>query len=201
MINLDFIKRVCVYCACILVIFSLKTFEFDFKNSNKEFQKVSNKNYIQQNKIQNEFIYERKDNNEITDSSYENKIDENIWRLEIPKIELYADINEGTSEEILNKYVGHFEETSICDGNVGLAGHNRGYPVNYFARLKELEIGDLIYYIYKGKKSEYRVELKEIIQDTNWNFLEPTKENKLTLITCVEDKPSLRRCIQAIEQK
>lgn len=111
MIILYFIKNVCVYCACILVIFSLKTFEFDSKNSNKEFQKVSNKNYIQQNKIQNEFIYERKNNNEITDSSCANKIDENIWRLEIPKIELYADINEGTSEEILNKYVGHFEET------------------------------------------------------------------------------------------
>ena len=39
-------------------------------------------------------------------------------------------------------YVGHFENTEEWDGNVGLAAHNRGYPINYFANLKELKIGD-----------------------------------------------------------
>ena len=37
------------------------------------------------------------------------------------------------------EYVGHFENTNLLNGNVGLAAHNRGYPINYFARLKELE--------------------------------------------------------------
>lgn len=44
------------------------------------------------------------------------------------------------------EYVGHFENTNLLNGNVGLAAHNRGYPINYFARLKELEFGDEIIY-------------------------------------------------------
>ena len=61
-----------------------------------------------------------------------------IGLIEIPKINLAANIVEGTTEEILNSYVGHFSETVCINGNVGLAAHNRGYPVNYFARIKEL---------------------------------------------------------------
>lgn len=125
----------------------------------------------------------------------------NEWKLHIPKINLEASISEGTSSEILNKYIGHFEETSKSNGNIGLAAHNRGYDVNYFGRIKELEIGDEIYYIYNGKMSVYVVESKTIIQDTDWSKLENTKDNKLTLITCVENKPQYRRCIQAIEKK
>lgn len=49
----------------------------------------------------------------------------NIWQVEIPKINLVATIEEGTSEEIMNKYVGHFEITEKWNGNVGLAAHNR----------------------------------------------------------------------------
>ena len=30
------------------------------------------------------------------------------------------------------------------------------------------------------------------------SLFRPTKENKITLITCVENKPELRRCIQGI---
>lgn len=123
------------------------------------------------------------------------------WYLEIPKINLFAKIAEGTEEKILNEYIGHFKETTFINGNVGLAAHNRGYKVNYFSRLKELEIGDTINYCYNNEIRIYKVILKEIIDETNWSFLENTKENKLTLITCVEDMPELRRCIQAIESK
>lgn len=123
------------------------------------------------------------------------------WYLEIPKINLFAKIAEGTEEKILNEYIGHFKETTFINGNVGLAAHNRGYKVNYFSRLKELEIGDTINYCYNNEIRTYKVILKEIIDETNWSFLKNTKENKLTLITCVEDMPELRRCIQAIESK
>lgn len=126
-------------------------------------------------------------------------IDENIWKLEIPKIELSANISEGTEKNILDEYIGHFEETQKSNGNIGLAAHNRGYKVNYFSRLKELENGDKIYYTYNGKKSTYIVNSKTIIEDTDWSKLENTKENILTLITCVENKPKYRRCIQAIK--
>lgn len=47
------------------------------------------------------------------------------WKIEIPKINLVAEVAEGTSQEIMNKYVGHFEKTEKWNGNVGLAAHNR----------------------------------------------------------------------------
>ena len=35
-----------------------------------------------------------------------------IWQIEISKISLVATISEGTTKEVLNQYVGHFENTS-----------------------------------------------------------------------------------------
>lgn len=131
--------------------------------------------------------------------SQDNMIDRNIWSLEIPSIGLIASINEGTSKEILDEYIGHFEDTSKDNGNIGLAAHNRGYKVNYFEKVKELEIGDEVIYYYNGNKRIYVINYKTIIKDTDWKKLENTEENKITLITCVENQPGLRRCVQAIE--
>lgn len=136
--------------------------------------------------------------NEIITISDEN-IDFSIWKLEIPKINLVADISEGTDVKTLDQYIGHFEETSKSQGNICLAGHNRGYSVNYFENLKELEIGDEIYYFYNGIKNIYKVNSKNIIEDTNVEVLENTKDDIITLITCVENQPEKRRCIQGIK--
>ena len=51
--------------------------------------------------------------------------EEECWTIEIKAINLKADIAEGTTEEVMNKYVGHFENTEFWSGNVGLAAHNR----------------------------------------------------------------------------
>ena len=75
------------------------------------------------------------------------------WYLEIPKINLEAEISEGTDSENLNRYIAHFEETVRENGNIGLAAHNRGYKVNYFSKIKELEKEDKIYYTYNRKKT------------------------------------------------
>lgn len=137
----------------------------------------------------------------ISDITSENEIQENNWKIEIPKIELKAEIAEGTSKEILNKYVGHFENTQTEIGNIGLAAHNRGYEVNYFQNLKKLKQDDKIIYKYKDYKKIYYVNKIKIIKDTDWTYLQNTEENVITLITCVENEPEYRRCIQAIERK
>lgn len=123
------------------------------------------------------------------------------WQIEIPEISLIAPIAEGTDANILNGYVGHFEETKKLNGNIGLAAHNRGYPVNYFARLKELKEGDKIIYTFGENKKIYEVMQNIQISDINWSYLENTQENKITLITCIENKPQYRRCVQAIEKQ
>lgn len=124
-----------------------------------------------------------------------------IWKLKIEKIGLEAEIAEGTEAETLNKYIGHFVETQKEKGNIGLAGHNRGYQVNYFQNLKLLEKGDEIVYTHNNYTNTYEVTKIRIIKDTEWNYLENTEENMLTLITCVENEPEYRRCIQAIEKE
>lgn len=123
------------------------------------------------------------------------------WQLEIPAINLNAVISEGTSQQTLNQYIGHFEKTQKENGNIGLAAHNRGYKVNYFQNLKQLKTGDEIRYSYNGLEKIYEVEKHRIIKDTDWEYLENTEDNRLTLITCVENQPEYRRCIQAIEKE
>lgn len=122
------------------------------------------------------------------------------WKVIIPKISLEAEISEGTSKSIMDRYVGHFEETSKCNGNVGLAAHNRGYDVNYFAQLKLLRCGDEIIYKFNDFEKTYIVVENRIIKDTNWSYLKNTDENRITLITCVENEPEYRRCVQGIEK-
>lgn len=126
-------------------------------------------------------------------------IEESEWALKIQKINLEAKINEGTTKEIMDEYIGHFEETPKEVGNIGLAAHNRGYKNNYFENLKKLQIGDEITYIYKGKEKNYKVNKISIVKDTDWSILENTEENELTLITCVENEPEYRRCVKAEE--
>ena len=100
----------------------------------------------------------------------------------------------------MENYIGHFEETNKEKGNVGLAAHNRGYKNNYFEKLKELKEGDSIFYNYRGSTKEYLVTKHVIIKDTDWSYLEKTDTNMITLITCVENEPEYRRCIQGEEK-
>lgn len=196
-----FVVIICLFCAGInniqnnnLTENSILTKERD--NISNNFNSISNHTFIS-NDLKN---------NNFTNINFINELTSNIleqeeWNLNIPKINLSAKIADGTSSEILNQYIGHFSETPKQNGNVVLAGHNRGYNVNYFQRLKELEIGDSIYYTYNGTTKHYIVNSKKIIKDTEVNILENTEDNILTLITCVEDEPEYRRCIQAIENK
>lgn len=144
-----------------------------------------------------------------TDKKYENIVydkEENIWdnsvlgMITIEKINLKATVKEGTTKEILLSYIGHIEETSTYDGNVGLASHNRGFENSYFARLNELELGDTISYKTKFYDRTYVIDNIKVIYETDWSMLQSTEENKLTLITCISGKKQQRLCVQATEK-
>lgn len=123
------------------------------------------------------------------------------WYLEIPTVGLKANIAEGTTKEIMNKFIGHFEESKRWAGNVCLAAHNRGYENNYFSGVKELREGDTINYYYQNSKREYVVEKNYIIRDTDLSCLEDTQDNTITLITCIENEEHYRRCVKAVEKQ
>lgn len=83
----------------------------------------------------------------------------------------------------------------------GLAAHNRGGEFAYFARINELEEGNIITYQTKFYKRQYKVDKIQAIFETDWSLLKNTEENKLTLITCITNKRNQRLCVQATEIK
>lgn len=123
----------------------------------------------------------------------------NQWRIQIPKLNLDAHIEEGTNPEVLLRAVGHFEDTNQWNGNVCLAGHNRGYQCNFFQKIKNLKVGDEIIYCTKQGKKIYQVQTNKIILETDWSYIENTNDNRITLITCEENRGEYRRCIQGVQ--
>ena len=121
------------------------------------------------------------------------------WRVEIPKIGINAPIKSGTTQDVLATAVGHFPETNKWNGNVALAGHNRGYNCNFFQNIKKLKVGDSIFYHTEKGVREYKVVVNKIIYQTDWTYIQDTKDNRITLITCVENMFEYRRCVQAVE--
>ena len=124
---------------------------------------------------------------------------EEEWKLIIPKLNLSTTIKEGTSAEIINNYIGHFEETPKDNGNIGLIAASAGYKENYFKDLKDLVAGDVIIYIKGNVKKEYKVTTNMAISQTDWSYLSNTQDDRLTLITGILEQPEQRRCVQAVE--
>ena len=176
--------------------------EYDIQNN--EVENNIEEYDIQNNEVENNDLNENI-NIEIDEKQY---MTENLeintgekWCLEIEKIGLIAEISEGTDEKTLDYFIGHFSNTPVKVGNVGLAAHNRGYRNNYFSRLKELEKGDKINYYINGNKFIYEVEEILIIYETDWSMFENTNDNRITMITCVENRDKYRLCVQAIRVK
>jgi len=125
-----------------------------------------------------------------------------IAYLTIPSISLTnAPVKEGTDMETLNNYLGHFTDSAYLEGNVAIAGHNRGYEKNYFENLDKVKQGDEITYQTKYQTKKYKVSEVKTIKDKDVYVIENTPENKITLITCVKNKENLRLCVVGDEVK
>jgi len=109
-------------------------------------------------------------------------------------------IYEGESLDNMKKGAGHFSSTSAWDGNVALAGHNRGSSA-YFSFVKDLQNGDTLTYTTRYGTRTYIVYSKTQINEYDNLPLSWSVENILTLITCVADVPELRYSVQAREVK
>lgn len=78
-----------------------------------------------------------------------------------------------------------------------MAGHNY---LGIWAKLNTLEKGDKIQYTsILGSKTYSVCDIKQI-EENDISVLENTKNNMLTLITCIKNTPSKRLCVQAIEE-
>ena len=107
---------------------------------------------------------------------------------------LFAYVYPGASYESMRKGAGHVDGTSVWNGNVALCGHNRGsWP--YFGTLKNVQVGDVITYRTSLGVRTYRVTSAGRILATNTAVLNPTSDNRITLLTCIANEPAYRLCV------
>ena len=122
-----------------------------------------------------------------------------IGRISIPALSIknYY-VWEDTTSSSMSKGVGHFTSTSVWNGNVGIAGHNRGAKY-IIGSIKDLEAGDKITYTTSQGTRTYVVETVVKIRNDDWSYLGTTSDNRITLVTCVAGDSSHRWCVQAVE--
>ena len=99
---------------------------------------------------------------------------------------------------VMKSAVGHFTQTPIFNGNVGLSAHNRDYKID-FRQLKNVNIGDIVTYRTNFGTRIYKIIVKTSIKETDFSYLEDTKDNRITMITCIEGNPTERLVVQAIQ--
>ena len=121
-----------------------------------------------------------------------------LGKIEIPALGLSVRIYQGTDSKTLAKGVGHFEDTSMWEGNVCLAAHNRGAN-SYFGQIHTLNIGDKITLTTKLGTRTYQVTDIFKVSETDRGGLADSGENMLTLYTCVRNQRDQRWCVTAVE--
>ena len=121
-----------------------------------------------------------------------------LGTLKIPAIGLSVKIYQGTDNTSLKKGAGHFEDTSIWDGNVALAAHNRGVN-NHFGEIHTLEVGDTITLTTRLGTRTYEVTSVSKVSETDRSALAASTTNMITLYTCVRDQRDQRWCVQGVE--
>ena len=144
------------------------------------------------------------------------------WQIEIEKLNLTTNIAEGTSSDVISNKVGHYTNSNILSGIIALKAYNIGEGNNYFANLKELQIGDEIKYTVNENQSTYKVtsnkiiecseslsevdEFTQILNNIKGNSIDnedtktendQSKNDILILITYVKDMPNNLRCVVA----
>lgn len=109
--------------------------------------------------------------------------------LKIDKLGVNLPVYHGTTEDVLQHYVGHVEGTSLPVGGIGthcaLSGH-RGLPsAVLFTNLDRMEVGDYFTIIVLGEEHVYQVDQITIVLPDDMSPLEIDPEKDLcTLITC-----------------
>lgn len=122
-----------------------------------------------------------------------------LGTLKIPALDLSVKVYQGTDSKTLSKGAGHFTDTSLWDGNVCIAAHNRGTN-SYFGKIHTLEAGDTIAWTTKLGTRTYEVVFVSKVSETDAGGTAATADNCLTLYTCVRDQRDYRWMVRAVEK-
>lgn len=109
--------------------------------------------------------------------------------IEIPKINVHLAIFHGTSADVLDKGVGHLENTSLPVGGTAthavLSAHTAYAKASMFNDLIKLEEGDLFLLTVLDEKLAYAVDQIKVVEpnDTSDLYIDQ-QEDYITLVTC-----------------
>lgn len=109
--------------------------------------------------------------------------------VEIPSIDVTLPIAHGADEDVLQRYIGHLEWSSLPVGGVNthcvISGH-RGLPSSeLFTNIDHLELGDRFYIHVLGQTLEYQVCHIAVVEPTDQKLLRIEEgQDLITLVTC-----------------
>lgn len=109
--------------------------------------------------------------------------------IEIPALKIKYPIYHGTSDEVLNKGIGHMRNTSLPIGGQGthtvLTGHTGLANAKLFTDIDKLEKGDVFYIYIMNQTLAYSVDQIKIVEPSDISDLKIDDENDyVTLVTC-----------------
>jgi len=161
-----------------------------------------NKTLVKETSFISEETYETKD--EVYESLLNINGDGVMGVIEIPCISQRLPIYHYTTDNELNKGVGHIYGSSLPTGEIGntiLTGHSAVASNPLFTRLDEVNIDDEIYLHIMDKDFAYRVTDIYVVKPEDVESLVIDKEKSLiTLITCTPFAINSHRLIVVAEQ-
>ena len=109
--------------------------------------------------------------------------------IDIPKINVYLPIYEGTSDDVLLQGIGHLKSTSLPIGgknsNSVLVGHTGITANTFFDNLIDLELEDVFYIYILDDVLKYEVtDIKVVLPDDTENIKTIEEKDLVTLVTC-----------------
>lgn len=112
-----------------------------------------------------------------------------IASIEIPTISVNLPIYHGTSEDVLQKGVGHLPNSSLPIGGKGthavLTGHTGLSSQKLFSDISSLSIGDMFFIHILGDTLAYRIdEINTVLPSETDKLQIHPEEDHITLVTC-----------------
>lgn len=125
--------------------------------------------------------------------------------LEIESLEIRYPVVEGCSSSDLNKAIGHMSETAMVGsaGNCVLCGHNGSRYGEFFTKLNQIELGDVVTLLdTTGELHSYEVVDFFVVGPYDNSIKTQSEAEELTLFTCAErgTKRFVVKCVPAGEE-
>ncbi|MCQ4021706.1 MULTISPECIES: class C sortase [unclassified Ruminococcus] len=109
--------------------------------------------------------------------------------IEIPALKIKYPIYHGTSDDVLNKGIGHMRNTSLPIGGKGthtvLTGHTGLSNAKLFTDIDKLEEEDVFYIYVMNQTLAYSIDQIKVVEPSDTSDLKIDDENDyVTLVTC-----------------